>query len=68
MVIKRCLSEICKLTSTSKMLLIIFEVHSKCKDLMLATLRGKAMISKHPFFLFRIKALKYNYFHIQQNH
>ena len=68
MVIKRCLPAICKLTSTSHMLLIIFKVHSKCNDLMLATSRGKAMISKPSFFLFRIKALKYNYFHIQQNH
>lgn len=55
MVIKRCLSAICKLTSTSNMLLIIFKVHSKCKDLMLVTLRRKAMISKPSFFLFRIK-------------
>lgn len=39
------------------MLLIIFKVHSKCNDLMLATSRGKAMISKPSFFLFRIKAL-----------
>lgn len=55
MVIKRYLSAICKLTSTSNMLLIIFKVHSKCKDLMLVTLRRKAMISKPSFFLFRIK-------------
>ena len=50
------------------MLLIIFKVHIKHKDLMLATLGVKAMISKPLFFLFRVKAVKYGYFHIQQNH
>lgn len=50
------------------MLLNIFKVHIKRKDLMLATLGVKAMISKSLLFLLRVKAVKYDYFHIRQNH